>query len=70
MGYHSTRDPRLPDEFACFDCRVRADPSWELIKVELYSSVIVKFRELASFRSVKVSFSFMVLMIFSLTDVL
>ncbi|KIK61869.1 hypothetical protein GYMLUDRAFT_58517 [Collybiopsis luxurians FD-317 M1] len=50
MGYHSTDDPRLPDDFVCFDCRVRADPSWELIKVELYSSLIAKFRELASFR--------------------
>ncbi|KAE9398986.1 DNA-binding protein [Gymnopus androsaceus JB14] len=50
MGYHSATDQRLPQNFICFDCRVRADPSWELIKVELYSTLIVKFRELASFR--------------------
>ncbi|KAJ3760807.1 HORMA domain-containing protein [Lentinula raphanica] len=50
MGYHSTKDPRLPEKFVCFDCRIRADPSWELIKVELYSTLIIKFRELASFR--------------------
>ncbi|KAJ3980132.1 HORMA domain-containing protein, partial [Lentinula detonsa] len=50
MGYHSTKDPRLPEKFVCFNCRIRADPSWELIKVELYSTLIIKFRELASFR--------------------
>ncbi|KAJ4466587.1 HORMA domain-containing protein [Lentinula lateritia] len=50
MGYHSVQDPRLPEQFICFNCRLRADPSWELIKVELYSSLIIKFRELASFR--------------------
>ncbi|KAJ4478474.1 HORMA-domain-containing protein [Lentinula aciculospora] len=51
MGYHSTKDVRLHEsDFVCFNCRVRADPSWELIKVELYSSLIIKFRELASFR--------------------
>lgn len=52
MGYHSVQDPRLPEQFICFNCRLRADPSWELIKVELYSSLIIKFRELASFRCV------------------
>lgn len=52
MGYHSEKDPRLPDKFICFDCRLRADPSWELIEVELHSTLIVKLRELACFRSV------------------
>ncbi|KAF9059094.1 HORMA domain-containing protein [Rhodocollybia butyracea] len=50
LGYHSVGDRRLPENPVCFDCRVRADPSWELIKVELYSTLIVKFRELACFR--------------------
>ncbi|KAJ3866805.1 HORMA domain-containing protein [Lentinula novae-zelandiae] len=35
MGYHSVQDPRLPEQFICFNCRLRADPSWELIKVRL-----------------------------------
>ncbi|KAF5389023.1 hypothetical protein D9757_005083 [Collybiopsis confluens] len=50
MGYHSISDSRMPEDFVCFDCRVHADPSWELIKVELYSTLITKFRELATFR--------------------
>ncbi|KAJ6502009.1 HORMA domain-containing protein [Mycena sanguinolenta] len=50
MGLHSTDDPRIPDEFICFDCRVRADLSWELIKVDLYPKMISKFKDLALFR--------------------
>ncbi|KAF7363938.1 DNA-binding protein [Mycena sanguinolenta] len=50
MGYHSTDDPRIPEEFICFDCRVRADLSWELIKVDLYPKMISKFKDLALFR--------------------
>ncbi|KAK0239552.1 HORMA domain-containing protein [Armillaria nabsnona] len=50
MGYHSAQDPRLPDKFVCFDCRVRADPSWGLIKMDLFPTMLSKFRELASFR--------------------
>ncbi|KAK0463577.1 HORMA domain-containing protein [Desarmillaria tabescens] len=50
MGYHSSQDPRLPDKFVCFDCRVRADPTWEMIKMDLFPTMLSKFRELASFR--------------------
>ncbi|KAK0196564.1 HORMA domain-containing protein [Armillaria mellea] len=50
MGYHSAQDPRLPNKFVCFDCRVRADPSWELIKMDLFPTMLSKFREVASFR--------------------
>ncbi|KAF9261437.1 DNA-binding protein [Marasmius fiardii PR-910] len=50
MGYHFTQDPRLPQSFTCFDCCIHADPSWELIKVDLYPAMILKFRELAIFR--------------------
>ncbi len=48
--YHSAQDTRLPDTFVCFDCRLRRDPSWELIKVGLYPTMLSKFRDLASFR--------------------
>ncbi|KAJ7154281.1 HORMA domain-containing protein [Mycena filopes] len=50
MGFHSTDDPRMPEEFICFDCRVRADISWELIKVDLYPKMLSKFKDLALFR--------------------
>ncbi|RDB21131.1 Meiosis-specific protein HOP1 [Hypsizygus marmoreus] len=50
MGYHSINDPRIPSEFICFDCRVRSDSSWELIKANLYPIMLSKFQELALFR--------------------
>ena len=50
MGYHAADDPRLPETFICFDCKVKADPSWELIKVDLYPMMISKYKELALFR--------------------
>ncbi|KAK1227809.1 hypothetical protein PQX77_009184 [Marasmius sp. AFHP31] len=50
MGYHSEEDIRLPQAFTCFDCCVHADPSWELIKVDLYPTMTTKFKELAIFR--------------------
>lgn len=50
--YHSIKDPRLPSEFVCFDCRVRADSSWELIKVNLYPIMLSRFEDLALFRHV------------------
>ncbi|THU81512.1 DNA-binding protein [Dendrothele bispora CBS 962.96] len=46
----SEDDARLPDQFICFDCRVHADPSWELIKVDLYPAMMSKLKELALFR--------------------
>ncbi|KAF9027024.1 hypothetical protein BDZ89DRAFT_1134452 [Hymenopellis radicata] len=49
-SYHSAQDTRLPDTFICFDCRLRRDPSWALIKVGLYPTMLSKFRDLASFR--------------------
>lgn len=50
FSYHSVKDPRIPASFTCFDCRVRADPSWELIKINLYPKMLSKFQELALFR--------------------
>ncbi|KAJ7137828.1 HORMA domain-containing protein [Mycena epipterygia] len=50
LCFHSTDDRRIPEEFICFDCRVRADLSWELIKVDLYPKMLSKFKDLALFR--------------------
>ncbi|KAF9469301.1 HORMA domain-containing protein [Collybia nuda] len=50
MGYHSIKDPRMPASFTCFDCRVRADTSWELIKINLYPKMLSNFQDLALFR--------------------
>lgn len=50
--YHSIKDQRIPAKFICFDCRIRADSNWDLIKIDLYPKVISKLKELALFRSV------------------
>ncbi|EIW60264.1 uncharacterized protein TRAVEDRAFT_119861 [Trametes versicolor FP-101664 SS1] len=48
MGFHSAQDQRVPSEFICFDCRVKADRNWDLIVVhDLYPRMIAKFRDLA-----------------------
>ncbi|RPD66479.1 hypothetical protein L227DRAFT_649196 [Lentinus tigrinus ALCF2SS1-6] len=48
MGYHCTQDPRIPDKFVCFDCRVKADRNWDLIVVhDLYPRMIARFKTLA-----------------------
>lgn len=48
--YHSVNDKRIPQKFICFDCRARADVSWDLIKTNLYPQILSKFRQLALFR--------------------
>ncbi|KAF9014024.1 HORMA domain-containing protein [Cyathus striatus] len=50
MGFHSVHDTRIPAKFMCFDCRVRGDISWELVKMDIYPKMIAKFKELALFR--------------------
>lgn len=50
MGYNSAQDPRMPSKFICFDCRLRKDLSWELIKVDLYPKLMGRFKNLALFR--------------------
>ncbi|KAJ7024255.1 HORMA domain-containing protein [Mycena alexandri] len=50
MGFHSTEDPRMPEKFICFDCRVHADTSWPLIQGDLYPKMVSKFKDLALFR--------------------
>lgn len=50
--YHSTKDPRMPPKFICFDCRVHVDVNWELIRHDLYPRMRSKFKDLALFRHV------------------
>ncbi|KAF8809119.1 hypothetical protein BYT27DRAFT_7095073 [Phlegmacium glaucopus] len=48
--FHVWSDPRLPPKFICFNCRVRADVTWELIRHDLYPRMLSRFKELALFR--------------------
>jgi hypothetical protein len=50
--YHSAEDSRLPAKFVCFDCRVRHDPNWEMMKDDVYPKMLEKFEGLALFRFV------------------
>lgn len=50
--YHATSDSRLPTQFICFDCRLRRDVHWDLIKVDLYPQMMSKFKDIALFRCV------------------
>ncbi|KAI0081208.1 HORMA-domain-containing protein [Panus rudis PR-1116 ss-1] len=51
MGFHDAKDNRIPNEFICFDCRVKADQNWDLIMVhDLYPQMMERFRGLALFR--------------------
>ncbi|PFH54173.1 hypothetical protein AMATHDRAFT_135603 [Amanita thiersii Skay4041] len=50
LWYHSIKDSRMPAKFICFDCRLRGDLSWELVKIDLYPKLLSKFKELATFR--------------------
>ncbi|KAI0063417.1 hypothetical protein BV25DRAFT_1883873 [Artomyces pyxidatus] len=51
MGYHSTQDKRLPNEFSCFHCRLRSDENWEMIVVQTwYQDLLSNFGRLALFR--------------------
>ncbi|KAI0934776.1 hypothetical protein AcW1_006192 [Taiwanofungus camphoratus] len=51
MGYHSAKDKRVPSNFVCFDCRVRADQNWDLIMVhDLHPRMMARFRDLAIMR--------------------
>lgn len=53
MGFHSGTVRNLPENFKCFDCRVRADQNWDLIMVhDLHPRMMEKFRDLALFRYV------------------
>jgi len=50
--YHDTKDPRLPQAYICFDCTIKADPYWDLLKLDAYQALISAFKVLATFRCV------------------
>ncbi|TFL07282.1 HORMA domain-containing protein [Pterulicium gracile] len=50
MGYHSRDDPAVPEVFRCFDCRLKSDPLWPVLRGDPYQNMLIKFRELAQFR--------------------
>jgi meiosis-specific protein len=52
MGYHSTDDPRLPAKFVCYDCRLKTDMSWYMIKDTVYPQIMSKWRDFVTFRCV------------------
>ncbi|KAF9564361.1 DNA-binding protein [Agrocybe pediades] len=50
MGYHDADDPNMPPQFVCFNCRARADITWDLIKFDIFPRMLSKFKDLALFR--------------------
>lgn len=51
-SYHGAKDPRLPDSFRCFECRLRNTQA-SLVKGEtLIMEYVLKYAELALFRCV------------------
>ena len=53
ISYHSAKDRRFPEIFTCFDCRVRQDPSWAMLKGGAYQKMLIDFQDLALFRLVR-----------------
>ncbi|KIM33115.1 hypothetical protein M408DRAFT_325939 [Serendipita vermifera MAFF 305830] len=49
-GYHGTRDPRLPDSFRCFECRLRNTQASVVKGEALIKEYVSKYAELALFR--------------------
>ena len=49
-GYHSDEDPRLPETFKCFECRLRGDPAIGLFSERKILEMIAKYKDLALFR--------------------
>lgn len=43
-------DPNIPNQFICFECRCRADITWELIRFDIYPQMFSKFKDLALYR--------------------
>lgn len=51
MGFHSTEDPNLPSKFVCFECRLKADVLYTVIKDSAYyAQIMAKWREFVIFR--------------------
>ena len=51
MGYHTSKAKNIPENFICFDCRIRADQNWDLILVHnLHPRMMDKYKDLSLFR--------------------
>ncbi|KAI0312502.1 hypothetical protein OF83DRAFT_1086972 [Amylostereum chailletii] len=51
VWYHTARDKRLPNKFACFHCRLEGDDNWEYIRIQSwFTEMVDKFPRLALFR--------------------
>ncbi|EGO21133.1 hypothetical protein SERLADRAFT_441512 [Serpula lacrymans var. lacrymans S7.9] len=50
LGYHSPDDVRLPSQFVCFDCRLRAGRDWDIIAGKLHTDMITRYKDIALFR--------------------
>ncbi|KAF8201578.1 HORMA domain-containing protein [Pholiota molesta] len=49
--YHTIDDPHMPSKFTCFDCRLRQDRHWDLIRVsDIHPKMISKFKSIVIFR--------------------
>jgi hypothetical protein len=55
--YHSADDERFPEIFQCFLCRLRNDPNSGLLNQQQWHEKVVKFKELALFRFVYLTYS-------------
>ena len=45
-------DKRLPEQFTCFDCRLRQSREWDIITGKIHADIMCRFKELALFRGV------------------
>ncbi|KAL4074882.1 HORMA domain-containing protein [Scleroderma yunnanense] len=52
VGYHGLQDNRLPEQFICFDCRLRKSHEWDIIAGKIHADIKCRFQELALFRGV------------------
>lgn len=50
MGYHSSQDKRLPEQFLCLDCRLQKSSEWDIITGKIHADIICRFKDLALFR--------------------
>ncbi|KAL4062906.1 HORMA domain-containing protein [Scleroderma citrinum] len=52
LDYHGLQDNRLPEQFICFDCRLRKSHEWDIIAGKIHADIKCRFQELALFRGV------------------
>lgn len=48
--YHGCKDPRLPENFKCFECRLRATQASVILAESSIKQYLVKYADLALFR--------------------